>query len=120
MPSEFKTIDLLAVCAFFAIWIGYQMLVDGRLRRPASINALMFSLRREWMTRLLLRDNRIVDSTLVGHTIHSASFFASTTMFVLAGLIGILGSADRSMRRSPTLPSCWATDSGCSSGKSVC
>jgi uncharacterized membrane protein len=31
----------------------------------------------------------------VGHTIHSASFFASTTMFVLAGLIGVLGSADR-------------------------
>src|SRR5512147_1205669 len=47
------------------------------------------------MRRLLLRENRIVDSTLVGHTIHSASFFASTTMFVLAGLIGVLGSADR-------------------------
>jgi uncharacterized membrane protein len=95
MPSEFKTIDLVAICAFFGIWIGYQTLVDGRLRRPTSINALMFSLRREWMSRLLVRDNRIVDSTLVGHTIHSASFFASTTMFVLGGLIGVLGSADR-------------------------
>ena len=95
MPSEFKAIDLVAVCAFFAIWIGYHVLIDGRFRRPTSINALMFSLRREWMTRLLLRENRIVDSTLVGHTIHSASFFASTTMFVLAGLIGVLGSADR-------------------------
>ncbi len=95
MLSEFETIDLVAVCAFFGIWIGYQVLVDGRLRRPTSINALMFSLRREWMNRLLLRENRIVDSTLVGHTIHSASFFASTTMFVLAGLIGVLGSADR-------------------------
>jgi uncharacterized membrane protein len=40
-------------------------------------------------------ENRIVDSTLVGHTIHSASFFASTTMLVLAGLIGVLGSADQ-------------------------
>jgi uncharacterized membrane protein len=95
MPSEFKTIDLVAVCAFFVIWIGYELLIDGIWRRPTSINALLFSLRREWMIRLLLRDNRIVDSTLVGHTIHSASFFASTTMIVLAGLIGVLGSADR-------------------------
>ena len=55
----------------------------------------MFDLRKEWMSRLLARENRIVDSTLVGHTIHSASFFASTSMLVLAGLIGVLGSADR-------------------------
>jgi uncharacterized membrane protein len=95
MPVELNTMDLVAVCVFFGSWLGYHLLIDGRLRRSDSINALMFSLRREWMSRLLVRDNRIVDSTLVGHTIHSASFFASTTMFVLAGLIGVLGSADR-------------------------
>src|SRR5512147_1750711 len=95
MLSEFGTIDLVAGCAFFGIWIGYQVLVDGRLRRSTSINALMFSLRREWMKQLLLRENRIVDSTLVGHTMNSAAFFASTTVFVLAGLLGVLGSADQ-------------------------
>jgi uncharacterized membrane protein len=95
MLSEFTPLDLVAVAAFLVIWIAYQTLFDGVWRRPNSINALMFGLRRAWMIQLLRRENRIVDSTLVGHAIHSASFFASTTMLVLAGLIGVLGSADR-------------------------
>jgi uncharacterized membrane protein len=95
MPSEFSAMDLTAVGVFFAVWIAYQLLFDGRLRRPDAINSQMTALRRAWMHRLLRRENRIVDSTLVGHTIHSAAFFASTTMLVLAGLIGVLGSADR-------------------------
>ena len=95
MPAEFSTMDVVAFGVFFGIWIGYQLLIDGRFRRSDSINALMFSLRREWMRQLLVRDNRIVDSTLVGHTMRSAAFFASTTVLVLAGLIGVLGSADQ-------------------------
>jgi uncharacterized membrane protein len=91
---EFSPLDVAAVFVFFGTWIAYQLLFDGIWRRPSSINAQMVRLRRVWMRRLS-RDNRIVDSTLVGHTIHSASFFASTTMLVLAGLIGVLGSADR-------------------------
>ena len=95
MPSEFSALDLTAVGVFFAVWIAYQTLFDGRLRRANMLNTQMTALRREWMRRLLRRENRIVNSTLVGHTIHSAAFFASTTMLVLAGLIGVLGSADR-------------------------
>jgi uncharacterized membrane protein len=95
MPAEFSTMDLVAFCLFFGCWVGYNLLIDGPLRRRNSINAIMLSLREVWMRQLLLRDNRIVDSTLVGHTINSAAFFASTTVFVLAGLIGVLGSADQ-------------------------
>jgi uncharacterized membrane protein len=94
MLAEFSVMDLVAVIVFFGCWVGYNLLIDGRWRRSKSINTLMFSLRREWMKQLLVRDNRIVDTTLVGHTINSAAFFASTTVLVLAGLIGVLGSAD--------------------------
>jgi uncharacterized membrane protein len=94
MLREFTTLDLIAVVVFFGTWIAYQVLFDGIWRRPNSVNALLFVMRREWMRQLLHRENRIVDSTLVGHTMHSAAFFASTTMLVLAGLIGVLGSAD--------------------------
>ena len=95
MPAGFSTMDLIAVGVFFACWAGYNLLIDGRWRRSKSINTLMFSLRREWMSQLIVRENRIVDSTLVGHTINSAAFFASTTVLVLAGLLGVLGSADQ-------------------------
>lgn len=95
MPAGFTIIDLVAVAVFFAVWFLYNLALSGRWCRPTSINAVMVTLRRAWMSRLLMRDNRIVDSTLIGHVIHSAAFFASTTTFVLAGLIGVLGSTDR-------------------------
>lgn len=95
MQAEFSTMDLVAVGLFFGCWGGYNLVIDGPLRRPHSINAIMVTLREVWMSQLLLRENRIVDSTLVGHTIHSAAFFASTTVLVLAGLMGVLGSADQ-------------------------
>jgi uncharacterized membrane protein len=95
MASEFSALDLLAIGVFFAAWVAYETLFEGSLRPPNALNSQMRDLRCLWMHALLRRDNRIVDSTLVGHTIHSAAFFASTTMLVLAGLIGVLGSADQ-------------------------
>jgi len=95
MPADIDPLDLAAFAVFALSWLAYHLLFDGWLRRPHSINALMQRVRRHWMHNLLLRNVRIMDSQLIGHTIHSASFFASTTIVVLAGLIGVLGSADR-------------------------
>ena len=95
IPAGFSILDLVAIGVFFAVWFLCNLAFSGRWSRPTSINAVMVTVRRAWMSRLLMRDNRIVDSTLIGHVIHSAAFFASTTTFVLAGLIGVLGSADQ-------------------------
>ncbi|MGZ8337161.1 MAG: DUF599 domain-containing protein, partial [Allosphingosinicella sp.] len=54
----------------------------------------MVAVREAWMRRLLRRENRIVDATLIGHSIRSAAFFASTTILVIAGLVGVIGSAE--------------------------
>lgn len=86
--------DAAAVAVFVGSWGGYNLFLDGDCRSLGGINATMPVLRRHWMARLLTRENRIFDSTLIGHVIHSASFFASATLVVLAGLIGALGSAD--------------------------
>jgi uncharacterized membrane protein len=43
------------------------------------------------MRRMLDRHDRIVDSSLTGHTVNSIGFFASASMIVLAGLLGLLG-----------------------------
>lgn len=94
LPADLSVLDGAAVAAFVAIWFVYNVLVDGWLRRPRSINTRMIAMRRAWMTRMLARENRIMDATLIGHSIRSATFFASTTLLLLAGLVGLLGSAD--------------------------
>lgn len=94
LPAEFDPLDVLAVLAFFLIWLGYNLFLDGRWRRPGSINARMVDIREIWMRRLLERDNRIGDTQLIGHAIRSATFFASTTMLLLAGIFGVVSSAE--------------------------
>lgn len=95
MLEHITALDAAALLAFLVAWTGYNLVIDGCLRRPDSINARMIAIRETWMVRLLGRENRIGDATLIGHSIRSATFFASTTLLLLAGLIGVLGSADR-------------------------
>lgn len=95
MILDLRPIDGIALAIFFAVWVGYSLLFDGVWRRPSSINAQMLAIREAWMRRMLARGIRIMDSTLIGHSIHSATFFASTTIILLAALVGVLGSAER-------------------------
>lgn len=95
MFADLTVLDTVALLAFIGAWLTYNILFDGWLRRPNSINAKMVAVREAWMKRLLNRDNRIIDANLIGHSIHSATFFASTTILVIAGLVGVLGSAER-------------------------
>jgi uncharacterized membrane protein len=95
MLDDIRPLDLIAFGTFVVIWMAYHTLIEGRLRRPQSINAQMSVLRERWMAHILAREMRMMDSMLIGHAIHSASFFASTTIIVMAGLVGVLGAADR-------------------------
>jgi uncharacterized membrane protein len=94
MPSDFSTADLSAVGLFLIAWCGYTLTMDHLARGLWGVNQHLKLLRGEWMKRMLDRENRIMDTALVGHTIHSVTFFASTSMLVLAGLVGLLGAAE--------------------------
>jgi uncharacterized membrane protein len=96
MPFDLTWLDLVALAIFFAGWLGYNVAIDHLLLGSRhGLNQHMVKLRHAWMVRMLERENRITDAALFGHTIHSISFFASTTMLVLAGLVGMLGGIDR-------------------------
>jgi uncharacterized membrane protein len=88
-------LDFAALAWFLIVWLGYGWVADRIPGRAIGLNHHMVALRECWMARMVERDNRIMDSQLVGHTIHSVTFFASTTMLVLAGLVGLFGALDR-------------------------
>jgi uncharacterized membrane protein len=90
--------DLAALALFCALWLGYGQIV--RLAGPMAINAGLGEVRAWWMRSLVARDNRIVDSALIGHVMHSASFFASTSLLAVGALLGLLTSLDQ---LAPTL-----------------
>jgi uncharacterized membrane protein len=85
--------DILALLMFVACWLGYSPLVQRFV--PNAINIGLVGLRISWMRIMLRRENRIVDSALLGHVVHSASFFASTSLIVIGALLSLLSNIDR-------------------------
>lgn len=56
------------------------------------------------MRRLLMRDNRIADANVIGNLERNASFFASSTLIILAGILTVLGSTERAVSVLAGLP----------------
>jgi uncharacterized membrane protein len=86
--------DIIALVWFVACAVGYTWFADYR-RAAAGLMGATARHRLAWMERMIERENRIVDTTLVGTMSGSVSFFAQTSIFILGGLIAMLGAQDR-------------------------
>jgi uncharacterized membrane protein len=95
VPPDLSPLDLAAFAWFLGVWGAFNLVQDHLLRGRTHVNQHLKVIRRVWMERMLERDNRIMDSQLVGHTMNSCTFFASTTMLVLAGLLGSFGAIEQ-------------------------
>lgn len=93
-------------------WIGLVLLVICWLLYPIVSRRLPKSdltteierQRHKWMAEMLHREERITDVSLARGLFGSVSFFASTTVLLISGLIGLLASAP-SLYESLTLSS---------------
>ncbi len=94
MPFDLTILDLAALAFFTAVWLGYNLIMDRLVARSGSLNQRLRAIRRAWMSELLGRENRMPDAALLGHLIHSVSFFASATLLVIAALSGAFGALD--------------------------
>ncbi|PWC83825.1 hypothetical protein TSH100_19905 [Azospirillum sp. TSH100] len=98
MPPDVTTLDIIAFVWFVGSWVGFTVIQDHLLTGRNMVNQHLKIVRRHWIERMLNRENRIMDAQLFGHTMHSCTFFASTNMLVLAGLIGSFGAAERAQQ----------------------
>jgi uncharacterized membrane protein len=93
MPDDLTGLDLVALGLFLLVWLGYGPVAQA-LRPQRSMAIRMLEMRRAWMISMLGRENRITDASLIGHPVHSATFFASTAVVALAAVLGMLGNLD--------------------------
>lgn len=91
-------LDWLALSLFLICWLGYGPLLDVLARRSGSLNADMLVVRRAWMQAMAHREIRLVDSQLLGHSINSAGFLASTNLLLIAAVAGILFGGENALR----------------------
>ncbi len=96
-------VDLVAPVWFLMVWLGYTWFAD-RDRGVHNLTTVMRDYRLLWMKRMLDRDVRMVDTQIFGNLMRSMSFFASTTMFIIAGLVAVLGAREKAMAVLNELP----------------
>jgi uncharacterized membrane protein len=87
--------DWLAVTVFFSAWAGYAWFATARAQAQPSILASTNRIRRQWMLQTTYRDVRVVDGVVIQNLSTSPSFFASTTILIIGGLLAVLGTSDR-------------------------
>lgn len=92
------TFDWIALSLFFLCWLGYAPFLGLIARRGGSLNHDMVHIRQAWMAAMTHREMKLVDSQLMGHSINSASFFASTNLLLIAAVGGILFGGEGALR----------------------
>ena len=104
MKLTYSHIDLAALLIFALCWFGYAWFAARRSSSRHSLLNVMNPLRERWFEQTLTRENRIVDTALVANLLNSATFFSSTTILVLGGLLALFGSVEASTKIIESLP----------------
>ncbi|MCY4336761.1 MAG: DUF599 domain-containing protein [Litoreibacter sp.] len=95
------TLSLLSVLdwAALALLVSSWFLLGLRIEHPSkahpSVSIIMADYRREWMRQLITRQPRIFDATLLNALRQGTSFFASTCIIAIGGLLAVIGNTER-------------------------
>ena len=97
-------LDMLALAWFAAWWIGYVWYSDYRVPRRPALRTLTDRYVRDWIARMVERDNRMLDVNVMRTLTRSSQFFASTTMLILGALVALMGYAEKAAGVLAELP----------------
>ncbi|MDF2901515.1 MAG: hypothetical protein K0Q62_1574 [Phenylobacterium sp.] len=98
-----STFDILALAVFALAWMAYEPLLHAVGRDRGVINTDMTVVRAAWMRNMAGRENKFMDGQLLGHTLNSASFFASSNLILIAAAAGVLFGGEGAFRSVSSL-----------------
>lgn len=104
LNAESLWLNTVAFAWFMICWVGYTRYAWHRGRDTPCLASVMYLYRKDWMGRLLLREQRIADASLISNLERNTSFFASSTLLILAGLIAVMGATDQAQKLLQDLP----------------
>lgn len=93
--AHFPLIDVIAFLYFTLGWQLYAAYSIRGLKQEDNLLHVTNQYRLQWMREMLKRETRTMDSIMVGNLLRSISFFANTTIFILLGLMTMLGYQEK-------------------------
>ncbi|MFC6672325.1 DUF599 domain-containing protein [Marinobacterium aestuariivivens] len=104
--------NLLAMLWFLICFRGYMRYARLKSQTTACLASVMHLYRHEWMRHMLMRENRVPDTTAIANLERTVAFFASTTMLILAGLMTLLSARDKAISIVSEIPFAYPTGAG--------
>lgn len=97
-------LDITAFAWFIFIWAGYSFYADYHSLKRPTLSSTLDLYRGDWMRRVLMRENRISDASVLGNLERNGAFFASSSLLIMAGILTAIGYADEAMAVFQDLP----------------
>lgn len=105
LPADITYFDIIAFVWFIVCWRSYIWQEKYfHTRSNDSLHSLSKRYRQEWMLQTLKRHNRITDAALLANLMRNVAFFASTSIFILGGIIAIISSVDQAIQMVEDIP----------------
>lgn len=89
-----SVLDFSALLFFFFCWIGYSFFARKRAKTTHCLSSILCSLRIDWFSTVMNKENQVADASLIGNVERTVTFFASSTILVLAGVFTVLAHAE--------------------------
>ena len=104
-------LDGVVVATLIVVWLGLSWWIEHPTAKRPSVTVMMSQYRREWMQVMVARDPRIFDAQVMGSLRQGTSFFASTCLLSVGGVLALIGNVDPlrgvadgiTMTQSPTV-----------------
>jgi uncharacterized membrane protein len=112
MPLD--RIELIALIYFFLLWAGYARYARYRAKKSdqTSLSRSLRSHREAWAMRLLRRDMRMTDASLLANQERVVGFFASTTLLLMAAVLTALTISEQIAELTSHIPLASRQDAG--------
>ncbi|MCL1048554.1 DUF599 domain-containing protein [Shewanella abyssi] len=99
-----SVLDIIAIMIFVFSWVGYARFAKGKAKTTNCIARCLHQHRIHWMYELISREIRVGEAALLANLERNISFFASTTMLVLAGVLTLFAQVERLEAVIATIP----------------
>lgn len=97
-------LDYLAIGVFVFCWAGYRYYLEKGEQGRKGLIGVTHEYRMQWAMESATRDIPVSCAALTTNLMNSVSFYANTTIYIIAGLLALIGTADRLLSFSTDIP----------------
>ncbi len=113
--SSLTFLDFFAVALTVLAWIGVGWIIENPPASHPSVTKLVAEYRRDWMIVFMNRTPRIFDAQILNGLRQGTSFFGSTSILAIGGLLALIGnpsplqSVNEALELGPASTLLWQT-----------